>query len=130
MPTYDYKCGACGREQAVFQSIGEYSRAPEVPECHGAMERKLAVVPAMSGLANALAGDRHYDGLQAHDGTDISSRTKHREFMKRNNLTMTSDFTNSWKDNEKQRTELRQASFQDKELRTTVAEQVYTAINN
>jgi putative FmdB family regulatory protein len=130
MPTYDYKCPECGRETAVFQSIGEYSRTPDVPTCHGAMGRKLSVVPAMSGLANALAGDRHYDGLRAHDGSDISSRTKHREYMKRNNLTMTSDFTNSWKENERQRTQLREASFQDKELRTTVAEQVYTAINN
>jgi hypothetical protein len=117
-------------ETSVFQSIGEYSKTPHVPDCHGAMERKLSVVPAMSGLANALAGDRHYDGLQAHDGSDISSRTKHREYMKRNNLTMTSDFTNSWKENEKQRAQLRDASFQDKELRTAVAEQVYTAINN
>ncbi len=130
MPTYDYRCPACGKETWVFQSIGEYTRSPNRPECHGPMERRLSVVPAMSGLANALAGDRHYDGLQAHDGSDISSRTKHREFMKRNNLTMTSDFTNTWKQDEKQRTELRTATFKDKELRTAVAEQVYTAINN
>jgi hypothetical protein len=94
------------------------------------MERKLSVVPAMSGLANALAGDRHYDGLQAQDGTDLSSRTKHREYMKRNNLTMTSDFTNSWKEQQVQREQLRTATFQDKELHTEVAKQVYTAINN
>ncbi len=130
MPTYDYKCAKCGRESSVFQSIGEYSRSPDIPVCHGAMERKLSVVPAMSGLANALAGDRHYDGLRAHDGSDISSRTKHREYMRRNGLTMTSDFTNTWKETEKQREQLRTASFQDNELRKEVASQVYTAINN
>lgn len=130
MPTYEYQCRECGAERSVFQSIGDYIRNPNTPGCHGVMQRKLSVVPAMSGLANALAGDRHYDGLRAIDGSDISSRTKHREYMKRNNLTMTSDFTNSWKESERQRSQLRDASFQDKELRTSVASQVYTAINN
>lgn len=46
--------------------------------------------------AGVLWGDRHYDGLKATDGTDISSRTKHREYMKANNLTMAEDFTNTW----------------------------------
>jgi hypothetical protein len=43
-----------------------------------------------------LWNDRHYDGLRATDGTDISSRTKHREYMKMNNLTTADDFTQSW----------------------------------
>ena len=32
----------------------------------------------------------------ATDGTDISSRTKHREYMKANNLTLAEDYTQSW----------------------------------
>lgn len=44
----------------------------------------------------ALWGDRHYDGLRATDGTDISTRKKHREYMKRNNLTTADDFTATW----------------------------------
>lgn len=46
--------------------------------------------------SGALWGDRSYDGLRATDGTDISSRTKHREYMKRNNLTTMDDFQNTW----------------------------------
>jgi hypothetical protein len=40
----------------------------------------------------ALWGDRHYDGLTTTDGVDISSRTKHREFMKRHGLATYDDF--------------------------------------
>jgi hypothetical protein len=46
--------------------------------------------------SGALWGDRSYEGLRAQDGTDISSRTKHREYMKANNLTTIDDFKDSW----------------------------------
>lgn len=49
--------------------------------------------------------DRHYAGLQATDGTDISTRKRHREYMKRNNLTTVDDFTNTWKEAAQKRAE-------------------------
>ena len=82
MPTYDYKCQVCGAERSIFQSIADYTSAPQRPTCcTPAMERKLSVVPAAAG-SYALAGDRHYEGMRATDGTDISSRSKHRAYMK------------------------------------------------
>ena len=51
----------------------------------------------------ALWNDRHYDGVQATDGTDISSRSKHREYMRRNNLTTADDFKDSWAKTQKAR---------------------------
>jgi hypothetical protein len=50
-----------------------------------------------------VIGDRHYDGLQATDGTDISTRTKHREYMKANNLTLMDDFKGTWQKSREQR---------------------------
>jgi hypothetical protein len=44
----------------------------------------------------ALWNDRSYDGLRATDGTDISSRSKQREYMKVNNLTTVDDFKDTW----------------------------------
>jgi hypothetical protein len=44
----------------------------------------------------ALWNDSQYHGLRATDGTDISSRKKHREYMKRNGLTTADDFNSSW----------------------------------
>ena len=46
--------------------------------------------------SGALWGDRSYDGMRAPDGTDISSRTKHREYMKATGLTTADDFSGQW----------------------------------
>lgn len=50
----------------------------------------------MRSDSGALWGDRHYDGVTAPDGTDISTRTKHREYMKRTGLTTADDFKETW----------------------------------
>jgi hypothetical protein len=52
-----------------------------------------------------IMGDRHYDGLTATDGTDISTRTKHREYMRANNLTTMDDFQQTWDREAKRRAE-------------------------
>ena len=126
MPTYTYRCATCGEETDVLQTMREYATAPIRPTCHGTMERRLSVVPGMAGLANALAGDRHYDGLRATDGSDISSRTKHREYMKSKGLTMADDFKGTWGAAAKEREALRSGTFQDKGLRETIAKELYT----
>jgi hypothetical protein len=44
-----------------------------------------------------VVGDSHYDGLRSPmDGADISSRTKHREYMRRHGLTTTDDYKDTW----------------------------------
>lgn len=50
---------------------------------------------ARSGDAS-LWGDRSYDGLRAPDGTDISSRSKHKAYLKATGLTTADDFKGSW----------------------------------
>ena len=51
----------------------------------------------------AIISDRHYSGLRATDGSDISTRTKHRAYMKRNGLTTVDDFKETWRKAEVQR---------------------------
>lgn len=129
MPTYDYQCQVCGHEVPIFQTISEYIRAPIRPSCcTPEMERKLTVSPLMSGIQNALAGDRHYDGLQATDGTPIDSRTKHRQYMKDKGLTVMDDFKNTWKDAARDRELRRLGKKQDPEIRKIVTEQVMKAV--
>lgn len=53
--------------------------------------------------SGVLWGDRGYDGARATDGTDISTRTKHREYMRANNLTTVDDFQDSWAKAQEQR---------------------------
>lgn len=56
--------------------------------------------------AGALWGDRHYDGARATDGTDISTRSKHREYMRLNNVTTVDDFKDTWAKAREQRERL------------------------
>jgi len=48
--------------------------------------------PDSARTDSALWGDRHYDGLRTTDGADISSRSKHRDYMKRTGLTTVDDY--------------------------------------
>ena len=59
--------------------------------------------------SGALWGDRSYDGLRATDGTDISTRAKHREYMKLNNLATVDDFKETWSKAQEQRDRYRQS---------------------
>ena len=52
--------------------------------------------PSRQNADGVLWGDRSYEGMVATDGTDISSRTKHREYMRANNLTTVDDFKGQW----------------------------------
>lgn len=106
MPTYAFRCGTCGRTDEHLIPLGEYLRnRPTFFCCAAPMERAITVGPGLA-LHNALAGDRHYDGLRAPDGTDISSRTKHREYMRANNLTTADDFAGTWAKQAEQRAQV------------------------
>lgn len=97
MPTYAFKCQACGAQLDTVMGIREYAAAPPTFFCCSApMERFFEVVPALA-LHNALASERHYENLRAQDGTPIDTRAKHRAYMKANNLTTVDDFSKTWK---------------------------------
>lgn len=94
MAIYTWLC-KCGIVEETTQSIGDYSdpATKRVPiHCEIPMDRMLTV----NGGYNHLAGDRNYDGLAASDGTLINTRTKHREYMKRNGLTIADDYKGEW----------------------------------
>jgi len=78
-----------------------YIQSPEPP--YELIEVTADYQPPTRNDTGALWGDRHYDGLQATDGTDISSRTKHREYMRRNGLTTVDDYKETWAKAQKER---------------------------
>lgn len=122
MPTYCFRCESCARELETLMSISEYVRNPPAFFCCGEkMERRLTVVPGVA-VGNALAGDRHYDGLRAQDGTDISTRAKHRAYMKEKGLTTVDDFASTWKKDAAERKE--RMAGNDSTRRTDVAEAI------
>ena len=73
----------------------------EMVELTGDYERELKK-GALNHLGS-LWGDRHYAGLQATDGADISTRKRHREYMRRTGYTTADDFTNTWAEAKKKR---------------------------
>lgn len=62
--------------------------------------------PALPVDSGALWGDRGYDGQRATDGADISTRTKHREYMRAHGLTTMDDFKDTWAKAQAQRERL------------------------
>ena len=71
----------------------------------------IEVDPHTSGTSrngngdDALWGDRSYTDLRAPDGTDISSRSKQRAYMKENGLADYDDFAGEFARKQKQRDE-------------------------
>ncbi len=74
--------------QRIDKETGK-SYLEEVPLNYYAQRRNLSDT-------DALISEKHYDGMRATDGTDISTRAKHREYMRRNNLTTIDDFKEEW----------------------------------
>ena len=80
-------------------------------------------------MHNALAGDRHYDGLRATDGTPIDTRTKHREYMKRHGLTTADDYKQTWAQAEKQREAYRTGNGGGAVTRDDIARPIHQMTN-
>ena len=69
----------------------------------GLVEKTADNSPQRQTTDGILWSDRSYDGLKAPDGTDISSRTKHRAYMQSRGLTTIDDFKDTWANAEKAR---------------------------
>lgn len=74
-----------------------------------------------------LWGDRHYDGLRSLDGHDISTRTKHREYMRNRGLAMADDFKETWKRAEKEREDFFTTGGDHRARREAVERALYEA---
>jgi hypothetical protein len=96
MPTYHFKCEACGDVTEANIPLGEYHRHPPAFFHCGKPQERYFPPTGYNAIENILAGDRHYDGLRASDGTDISTRSKHQAYMKANNLTIADDYKETW----------------------------------
>lgn len=66
-----------------------------------------------------------YGGLRATDGTDISSRKKRAEYMRRNNLTDAADFAETWAKAQKEREAFRRGERVNPERREALGRIAY-----
>jgi hypothetical protein len=118
MPTYTWRCQQCDCEIEAFMTIREYCQSPpNFVHCNESMVRRL--LPTMLMHTN----DDAYAGLRASDGTDISSRTKHRAYMKARNLATMDDFTEQWKRDARERRQ-RMAGAPDPTLKQDIVQAI------
>lgn len=66
-----------------------------------------------------------YGGVQATDGTDISSRKKHREWKKAKNLADADDFKGTWEKAAKERASYYEGRHDSRDIRETVGRAMY-----
>lgn len=93
-------------------------------------EEQKRLVPASEyrermALHASIVTDRFYENTQATDGTDIGSRRKHREYMRRNNLTTVDDYTGHFAAAEKEREAIRKGENDRKGRREDIARVMY-----
>jgi hypothetical protein len=73
--------------------------------------------------------DRYYEGTAATDGTDIGSRKKRKEYMKRHGLADADDFKETWAKAQREREEFRAGRARDPLLREQLNRAFYEAQN-
>jgi hypothetical protein len=122
MPTYSFICEKCERTDEVYRPISEHVANPRPYFCCQQPMERYFPPSGLNARDNVLAGDRSYDGLRAQDGTDISSRSKHREYMKRHGLTTADDYTATWAKAEKAREAYRRGESGGAITRNDIAE--------
>lgn len=70
----------------------------------------VEVTPDYTGQRrdNGLKSEEEvYGHCQATDGTDLSTRRRHQEYMRRNGLTVASDYTQTWEQKAKELSAIR-----------------------
>lgn len=83
------------------------------------------VPPHASDVHTQISTDRHYENMGATDGTDIGSRRKHQEYMRRNGLAMAEDFKGTWSEAEKNREKFYRGDFDHKARKEALGRAAY-----
>ena len=78
------------------------------------------------GASPSIVSDRLYSDrpFRGHDGTLIDSRRKHRDYLKRHNLTTADDFKEVWKEKAEERAKFFKEGDQREERRADVLKAV------
>jgi hypothetical protein len=79
--------------------------------------------------SGALWGDLNYRETKGPMGEDLSTRTKHREFMRAKGLTTADDFTGFWAQAQKQRDDFHRTGGDHRARRETIERAIYDAAN-
>jgi len=98
---------------------------PKANERGFVAEEDLGSVAEKRATDAPILMDRFYENTAAPDGTDIGSRRKHREYMKRNNLTIASDFSKQWAKQGEEREKMRAGDFDHRARKEAIERALY-----
>jgi len=98
---------------------------PKANERGFVAEEDLGAVAEKRALDAPIVTDRYYENTAATDGTDIGSRRKHREYMKRNNVTLASDFSHQWAKQAEERESMRKGDFDHRARKEAIERALY-----
>ena len=86
---------------------------------------ELDLQPESLAINAPICTDRYFENTPATDGTDIGSRRKHREYMKKNNLAMADDYKGEWATAAKERAAIRSGEHDRKARKEAVERALY-----
>jgi hypothetical protein len=100
---------------------------PKASDLGFVSDEDLAEIPMdpPKALFAPVMVDRFYENTKATDGTDIGSRAKHREYMKRNNLAPADDFSGVWANAAKEREKIQTGQIDQRERRDLIGRALY-----
>ncbi len=81
---YPYRCQTCGASREVWQRLKDYEAGPEIPDCHGKMQRVFTVPMVQT--------DYQAPFVSHIDGEVISSKSQQREHMAKHGVVLYDDF--------------------------------------
>ena len=82
-----------------------------------------------SGRGNLKSEEEIYGHLTAPDGTDISTRKRHRDYQALHGLTLAEDYKESWKKAAKERARAFTEGPSSKTRRESIERAMYQAVN-
>lgn len=80
MPTYEYRCTACGTRQDAVRRIAERDNCPRCTRCYGDTERRItSTMVSVFAAYRAVAADK-----ETGERPVIRSKAEHEAFLRRN----------------------------------------------
>ena len=82
-------------------------------------------IPESKAVDAPIMAGRFYENTAATDGSDISTRRRHRDYMKAHGLTTADDYRETWKKAQERREAAKQGHIPDPKRREVLARKMY-----
>ena len=112
--------------EGYVRALGDHPpvRGKWVMTAHGLVDANEYVPEPKAVDAPILAG-RFYENMNAQDGSDISTRARHKAYMREKGLTTIDDYKQQWAKQTAERAEIAHGKLPSKTRREVIARKLY-----